>query len=280
MGVRVFKNEVGNNDDNPYLGPDFPILVLEDPNTINKYINVYLKMITNTDFDYTVDDETAFSIVIYNMVYNNGTFTESLNGASLKRNSSGFYVSFNAFDSGKAQFSLIDVRFKNPAYSSEVVYHLYLPVFIKKVLSFEFEISAQSGTTYLSSKYENKYGEALIENIGTPITLYFKYTYSRTTGEWQEAINSGENVYRSYSKYLKFEKANTSDQLGALPGDTLLALVDPNNSGKVYYSTFANALMQDGVTLDLSKFKLPVYANGSFTLTGSPARGTSTSIRT
>ena len=266
--IDMFKNEVGNNDDNPYLGPDFPILVLEDPNTINKYINVYLKMITNTDFDYTVDDETAFSIVIYNMVYNNGTFTESLNGASLKRNSSGFYVSFNAFDSGKAQFSLIDVRFKNPAYSSEVVYHLYLPVFIKKVLSFEFEISAQSGTTYLSSKYENKYGEALIENIGTPITLYFKYTYSRTTGEWQEAINSGENVYRSYSKYLKFEKANTSDQLGALPGDTLLALVDPNNSGKVYYSTFANALMQDGVTLDLSKFKLPVYANGSFTLTG------------
>ena len=266
--IAMFKSEVGNNEDNPYLGPDFPILVLEDPNTINKYINAYLRMITNANYDYSVDVDGLYNVVIYNMVYNNGTFTESLNGASLKRNSSGFYVSFNAFDSGKAQFSLIDVRFKNPAYSSEVVYHLYLPVFIKKVLSFEFEISAQSGTTYLASKYSDTYGEALIENIGTPITLYFKYTYSRTTGEWQEAINSGENVYRSYSKYLKFEKANTSDQLGALPGDTLLALVDPNNSGKVYYSTFANALMQDGVTLDLSKFKLPVYANGSFTLTG------------
>lgn len=266
--IAMFKSEVGNNEDNPYLGPDFPILVLEDPNTINKYINAYLRMITNANYDYSVDVDGLYNVVIYNMVYNNGTFTESLNGASLKRNSSGFYVSFNAFDSGKAQFSLIDVRFKNPAYSSEVVYHLYLPVFIKKVLSFEFEISAQSGTTYLSSKYSDTYGEALIENIGTPITLYFKYTYSRTIGEWQEAINSGENVYRSYSKYLKFEKANTSDQLGALPGDTLLALVDPNNSGKVYYSTFANALMQDGVTLDLSKFKLPVYANGSFTLTG------------
>ena len=266
--IAMFKSEVGNNEDNPYLGPDFPILVLEDPNTINKYINAYLRMITNANYDYSVDVDGLYNVVLYNMVYNNGTFTESLNGASLKRNSSGFYVSFNAFDSGKAQFSLIDVRFKNPAYSSEVVYHLYLPVFIKKVLSFKFEISAQSGTTYLASKYSDTYGEALIENIGTPITLYFKYTYSRTTGEWQEAINSGENVYRSYSKYLKFEKANTSDQLGALPGDTLLALVDPNNSGKVYYSTFANALMQDGVTLDLSKFKLPVYENGSFTLTG------------
>ncbi len=266
--ITMFKDEIVNDDENPYLGPNFPILVLEDPNSINKYINAYLRMITNANYDYSADDENLYNIVIYNMVYNNGSFTESLNGASLKRNSSGFYISFNAFDSGKLQFSLIDLRFNNPAYPSEVVYHLYLPVFIKKVLSFEFEISAQSGTTYLASKYSDTYGEALIENIGTPITLYFKYTYSRSISDWQEAINSGEKIYRSYDKYLQFNKANTSDQLKDLPDDTLLALVDPNNPGKVYYSTFKNALMLDGVTLDLSKFKLPVYNNGEFTLTG------------
>lgn len=250
-----------------YLGTDFPVLVLDDSNRANshKMINSYLRLLTNTRHDFGTDGAGNYEVKIYNVTYSEGVFTPSITGASLKRTDGQFYMTNAAFDSGKIQFSLIDLRFFNPADTSKVAYHLYVPVFVKKVLSYTFDISAQSGTTYLEGNYTDKYGDALIENIGAPVTLYFQYTYSRTASEWESAINAGENVNRNYTKKLLFYKANTNEILKTLPAGTVLVLVDPNNGGKPYYATVGTALV--GNDLNLGAFRSVMSKDGAGNLT-------------
>lgn len=238
-----------------YIGTDFPILILDDTNHANstKMLNSYLRLLTNTTYDFARDNDTIYKIFIYNMSYNNGTFTPTVLGASLKRGDNEFYMTSNTFDSGKLQFSLLDVRFLNPANTDETAYHVYVPVFVKKVLSFEFNIAVESGTTYHPATYASDYGKALIENVGMPVTFYFSYTYQRTATDWENAINAGENVHRNYAKTLQFYKANTYDILATLPSSTVLVLVDPSKGGRPYYSTIGQALA--GNTLSLSSFQ-------------------------
>ena len=254
--LSMFRSEVTD-----YLGTDFPVLILDDTTRDNsqKMINSYLRLLTNTRYNFAEDTTDVYSVKIYNMTYDE-RFSPKATGASLKKDDGKFYMLNSQFDSGKTQFSLVDIRFYNPSNTSEVAYHLYVPIFVKKVLSFRFDIALLSGTSYLDSLYTSRYGQALIENIGTPITLYFKYTYSRTAAEWQQAINEGEDVNRNYQKSLMFYKANTNNILQHFPGDTILTLVDPNDNDKPYYAKMSAAL--SGNTLNLSAFKETMTADG------------------
>lgn len=246
-----------------YSATDFPVLVIETTNEelSHKIVNSYLRLLTNTTFDFGTDAAGKYSVVIYNMTYADNVFTPSVADASLKRIEGKFRMISTAYDSGKAQFSLIDVRFYDPTDTSKVAYHLYVPVFVKKVLTFRFDISALSGTTYLESQYSS-YGARLIENVGTPITLFFRYTYSRTAVEWQQAINSGENVRRNYVKQLLLNKANNNAVLKDFSMDTILVLVDRNSGGRAYYARLGDAL-SGGSTLNLSVFKSTMTKSGS-----------------
>lgn len=264
--LAMFNTEVSG-----YLGTNFPVLIVDDINHANthKMINSYLRLLTNTVHDFGVDKAGEYEVAVYNMMYDHG-WKPSSTGASLKRDTETeqmFYMTANSFDSGKTQFSLIDVRFFDPATPSQVAYHLYVPVFVKKVLSYQFDIAVHSGTDYFKGNYTDHFGEALIENTGTPITLFFRYTYTRTNEEWASAINAGESVNRFYAKKLLFNKANNNDVLNDLPGDTVLVLVDPNRGGKPYYATLSMALA--GNQLNLSAFREVMTRNGdSVTFSG------------
>ncbi len=242
-----------------YIGTNFPILIADDSDKANttKMINSYLRLLTNTRYSFQADTAGVYEVVIYRMTYENGVFTPYLSNVSLKKDANGFFTTNAAVDSGSVQFSLIDVRFfdpaKGPNESLKVAYHLYVPVFVERILDYSFDIAVQTGTTYLESSYTSRYGQALIENLGSPVTLYFRYTYSRSAQEWADAINAGENVHRNYAKQLYFYKANTNDSLKDFPTSTILVLVDKNRGGKVYYATIGTAL--SGNTLNLSAFK-------------------------
>ena len=233
-----------------YNGSDFPLLVVEDTASAQKYISSYIKMLTNSasdDYSYTADYAGIYSMAVYKVAFNGNAFSVSDFGASLKYDSEdGFYTTYGSVDTGKIQFSLVDVRFYKPSKSSNsstlnTVYHLYIPVFVKKVLTYDFDIAAQSGTAYLPSNYESAFGDPFIENIGTPATLYFQYTYNRDLDKWNEAIVNGENLYRNYPKVLQMFKASaTSEDLKLFKSDTLLALVDPNTH-KTYYALLGNS---------------------------------------
>ena len=257
--ITMFSSEVSG-----YIDTDFPVLIVDDTTHANSHrmINSYLRLLTNTVHDFGTDSAGVYSVVIYNVSYANGTFSPRVANASLKRADGEFFITNSAFDSGKTQFSLIDLRFFNPADGASVAYHVYVPVFVKKVLSYSFDIAVQSGTNYLESHYTSSFGEALIENVGTPVTLFFRYTYSRTVAEWTSVINMGEDVHRNYTKTLLCYKANTNEVLKDFPSDAVLVLVDKNRGGKAYYATIATAL--SGTTLDLSAFRANMSVAGVF----------------
>ena len=271
----MFKSEV---TDFPNNKTDFPVLILDNLTRSNSHemINSYLRLLTNTTFDFgnTTTNASIFDIKIYNMAYNGSKFVPSISGASLQlsaeqfdqngnRIQSGqFHMTTSLFDTGKTQFSLIDVRFKDPTNASKVAYHLYVPVFVKRVLMFQFDVAVQTGTTYHEDTYTNRYGTALLENVGTPVTSYFTYTYTRTVTEWAAAINGGENTCCNYAKTLQFTLSSND----AFPAGTVMVLVDPNNGGRAYYAPFS--AINNGA-LSLTAFRpVMTQSNGEISFSG------------
>ena len=245
-----------------YGGTDFPILVIEttDENVSHKIINSYIRLLTNTKFDYGTAAADKYEVVIYKMEYRNGDFTFTQGDASLRVLGGKFRATNAAYDSGKIQCSLVDVRFFDPTGTGKVAYHLYVPVFVKKVLTYSFDVAALGSTSYLESQYTSLFGQRLIANVGEPITLYFRYTYSRTAAEWETAINAGETPHRNYGKELTLQKANNNDVLKDFDEDTVLILVDKNDGGKPYYARLGDAL--SGTTISLSAFRSVMTRDG------------------
>ena len=238
--------------------PNFPILVIDNPGDAEDDVNKYLQMLTNTAIDFSNSNgglkaDTASTdvgtVTIYKCAYSNGTYTLTNNDACLTINGDSFGIRQNnniyQYDTANqnGQFTLIDVAFKNPSNRSDVVYHLYVPVIVKKLLEYNFDISAVSGSTYDVTKYTSRRGRPLLENLGTPVTFEFEYKYLRTAIEW---ANEDTNYY--YTKSLTLVNTGDHDI-----GDevTQLLLIDMNRGGKPYYLD-----EWDGVSdIALSSFK-------------------------
>lgn len=236
---------------------DFVVMVVEDPSRTNttEMINSYVQLLTNTRYEMSRNNNNVYTVTVKKVQYNSSTgkFVYSIT-ANLKRDASStytFYFTDNAVDSGgnetKPTFSLIDVAFKDPTGGGTPVYHLYIPVIVKKMIDVDFEIATGSGTPFDSQWYVDNHrfddGKMLAENIGSVGTLYFTYTYKRTQKEWQDALDNGENFLVSYNKALLFTPGSNSGNLSDLPSATKLVLVDanPGRWGKEYYSTIDKA---------------------------------------
>ena len=233
---------------------DFGILVLEDTNHYNSQdlINGYLQLLTNTKYNYAdrTTNAAVYSTQLYKMELIDGKFVKT-GDANLKIDANNrFYMmnDKNNVDTGSTtMFSLIDIQFYDPTVASnpDVVYHLYVPVLVKKMLKYSFHLATGSGTIYDKDWYgdpdsaSSRYGKILLENLGTPGTLFFTYSYERTQKEWQEALESGENLLLNYDKILNMTEVTAS--LQDMAADTTLVLVDTNQNDKCFYSVFSGA---------------------------------------
>jgi len=277
---------------------DFAILVLEDTNHYNSQalVNGYLQLLTNTRFNYADNtaNTTVFTTQLYKMELQ--SFEEQTEGqeqsatvikkfvktgdANLKIDANHRFYMMNDkehVDTGMTtMFSLIDIQFYDPTISEgtpDVVYHLYVPVLVKKMLKYSFQIATGSGTIYDKEWYgtpgtnPNRYEKILLENFGTPGTLYFTYSYERTLREWQEALDYGENLLLNYDKILSMKEVTAS--LEDMADDTVLTLVDTNQNDRCYYSRFSGAWADDELCLykstaeTASAFKTSFGASGT-----------------
>ena len=250
---------------------NFPLLVINDTATAESDVNNYLRMLTNMDsnIDFSYGGTKAQSgninnnanigtVTIKSCVYNKtaGTFTISSKNddASLVITGGEFKIRTDnsnkeqydtAANNGDGQFTLIDVAFKDPSDNTKIAYHLYVPVIVKKLLEYNFDISVNSGTTYDRTQYTSRRGYPLLENLGTPITFEFEYTYLRNAEDW---VKEDKDYY--YDKYL-----TVVSDYGSIDGaNTQLVLVDVNRGGKEYYLNSWSSGLING-TLDLQKFK-------------------------
>ena len=193
-----------------------------------------------------------------NTPYNTAESSNVLDTACLKRSgtasSDKFYMIPTKTDtlevnaSHQGQFTLLDVRFLDPSNPNNVVYHLYVPIYVRKLLEYDFDVRVESGTNYYKNSISALNENNLIENMGVPVTLEFAYTYKRTPAEWISAANNGDNLLKNYDKELIFSNTTkgltvTSDGVTYTPSpdfinkkdDISMVLIDPQNNSKTYY---------------------------------------------
>ena len=232
---------------------DFSVLLINESNyrKITEMLNSFIHILTNDTSvsSYAQTGSSVFSVDIMPMRLNetSGAFESGENFTKTLECKNGYFrMTDKDYDSNYKQFTLIDIRYLDPADASKTAYHLYIPVYVEKMLNFDFRAAALSGTTYNVSAYTD--GNPVLENYGTPITAHVTYSYKRTAEEWQNVINGGEDLLTAYGKYVLLESKQD------LPDDTSLVLVDRNNGSKAYYSTIGEAFTASDDKLDFSKF--------------------------
>ncbi len=232
---------------------DFSVLLINESNykKITEMLNSFIHILTNDTSisSYAQTGSSVFSVDIMPMRLNetSGAFESGENFTKTLEYKNGYFRMTNMdYDSNYKQFTLIDIQYLDPADTSKTAYHLYIPVYVEKMLNFDFRAAALSGTTYNVSAYTD--GNPVLENYGTPITAHVTYSYKRTAEEWQNVINGGEDLLTAYGKYVLLESKQD------LPDDTSLVLVDRNNGSKAYYSTIGEAFTASDDKLDFSKF--------------------------
>ena len=247
--ISSFKTEMGDKIAN---GIDFPVLVLDKINKgeMTDFINHYINLLTNTSSTYnfaTSANSTIYDVDIYKVTFNAAgdeisTITDV--DTCLKVNAgtnatAQFYIESDDTDTAAttAQFTLMDVKFMDPSATGTVAYHLYIPCYVRKLVEYDFDIHVDSGTSYDIHSYDSLVENSLVENIGTPITLEFAFTYNRTADEWTVAANSGDSLLSNFSKDLLFDNATavSSGTKPNFPTTTRMVLIDTQNSSKSYY---------------------------------------------
>lgn len=244
--ISSFKTEMG---DKLADGIDFPVLVLDKINKgqMTDFINHYINLLTNTSGTYNFASNASnvasiYSVDIYKVTFNSDGNAISTIGTSeccLKNANDQFYIESDDTDTAAstAQFTLMDVKFKDPSDTGTVAYHLYIPCYVRKLLEYDFDIHIDSGTSYDINNYTQLVENNLVENIGTPVTLEFAFTYQRTAAEWTDAVNGGDSLLSNYPKSLLFDNATTisSGSKPNFPEGTKMVLIDTQNNSRAYY---------------------------------------------
>lgn len=233
--ISTFNTEQGTSFTN-----DFAVIVIDDFNrtSTTNLINAFINLIANTNgYNYATNTTGVYSTDVYMIEYDEteDKFVKQDTEANLKKTGGEFYMVNNALDTSGKMFSLIDVSFLNPSNANEVVYHLYVPVLVKKMVKFDFKMAVLSGTNYDSTQYSSNFGITTMENLGTPITLYFEYTYLRSVEDWQMLLDVGDNLMINYTKNLIVEKTGST-----FDNTTKMVLVDANKGGIPYYATWTS----------------------------------------
>lgn len=221
---------------------DFPVLVIDTNQqaTVNSIINSYISILTNSNQtgNESTRNKKRYSKVVAKTYQWDGMDWVSIenqdeNGSLIVSGtgtSTVFRVPSGKYDNDHGQITMLDVQYTNPNNANEVVFHLYIPVLVKKVLQYEFYVDVQQGSSYDVSKYTDD--TYVLTSNGDKITALLTYNYLRTAEEWENSINGGENYLWTYSK-------NINIGTNALPSGTWVSLIDVADKNKFYSNTLS-----------------------------------------
>ena len=272
------------------LGVDnFAMLVInDDPDNasdITPFIKAYIRLVTNAAgqpngltynrFAYSCGSSASgqninelYQVVITPCYYNSssGKFVLGTAGAQGLQlystedptNAGKYWLDSTKADSessNSCQFSLIDVQFKDPTNASKIAYHLYVPVYTKKMLTVDFSAVTMSATTYSRSPYAGKIaselaaGKArsiLVESTNEWTTTFIRYTYPKDQISAADTWNFDKSII-----------LNLDGNFDTLPSGTQLILVDPNANTDKFYRLTLDGSYATGtdITLPLSSFE-------------------------
>lgn len=243
---------------------DFPVLVVNNTADVDGMIWDYIAAMTNVNNGDTAKkqrkDITATS---YKWDSNTHNFAPQTNASLSVSSGKKLSITPNAYDNQCSQFTLLDVTYTDPTdTTNQHVFHLYIPVLVKKVLYINFKTRFLAGTDYCASDYpmtdisRNHYATA---DFNEPLTALIEYSYEKET-DWQSMLDNGENLLWYYDKVLDLASGSSGDTQKLLPEGTKLTLVDRQTKQYYIYTTGGNE--------DLHSFNL-----ANMTVPGSTSQG-------
>ena len=263
--ISTFNTQYGSD----LLTNDIPVIVMDNKSEdLTDKICSYIRILTNSTEDFRTANDAVYTIQMLKCNYVNNALNVATSGASLTR--AGGVISMQSpYDSASdsPQFTVIDVQFRDPANTSKIAYHLYIPVYTKKAFNFKFDITALSGTSYYRPEYtsgshfaglpatrNNDDTNIVVENYSSPVTMFMRYEY-KTDDIIKDLLAEGYGLNWNYNKALDFIYNYSNDD--ALPSGTKFILIDVNQKDKANYSSgFTPAANSD---LDIDSTKFPAY---------------------
>ena len=245
---------------------DFPVLVVNNTADVDGMIWDYIAAMTNVSNGDTAKKQMKnITATSYKWDSNTHNFAPQTNASLSVSSGKKLSITPNAYDNQCSQFTLLDVTYTDPTdTTNHHVFHLYIPVLVKKVLYISFKTRFLAGTDYCAADYpmtdtsSNHYATA---DFNEPLTALIEYSYEKET-DWQSMLDNGENLLWYYDKVLELasgSSGNTQTQT-LLPEGTRLTLVDRQTKQYYIYTT-------DG-SEDLHSFNL-----ANMTVPGSSGQG-------
>ena len=236
---------------------DFPVLVVNNSAEVDAMLWNYIAAMTNVSSgDIAKTQKKSITATSYKWDTTKNNF-KAQDSASLKVSETNkITIVPNAYDNQNSQFTLLDVTYADPTDSTHV-FHLYVPVLVKKVLYISFKTRFIAGTDYCAADYpmnDNATNHYATAGFNEPLTAYIEYSYEKET-DWQSMLDNGENLLWYYDKVLDLAFRSTEESgKKLLPTGTRLTLVDRQT---MQYYTYTTAGNEDFHNFNLSNLQLP-----------------------
>lgn len=242
---------------------DFPILVVNNSAEVDTMLWNYIAAMTNVKSGNIAKTQIkSITATSYKWDTTENNF-KAQDSASLKvSETKKITIVPNAYDNQSSQFTLLDVTYADPTDSTkdtnkQHVFHLYVPVLVKKVLYISFKTRFIAGTDYCAADYpmnDNATNHYATAGFNEPLTAYIEYSYEKET-DWQSMLDNGENLLWYYDKVLDLAfGSNEESGKKLLPTGTRLTLVDRQT---MQYYTYTTTEEEDFHIFNLSKLQLP-----------------------
>ena len=245
---------------------DFPVLVVNNTADVDGMIWDYIAAMTNVSNGDTAKKQMKnITATSYKWDSNTHNFAPQTNASLSVSSGKKLSITKIAYDNQCRQLTLMEENYTDQTdTTNQHVFHLYIPVLVKKVLYISFKTRFLAGTDYCAADYpmtdtsSNHYATA---DFNEPLTALIEYSYEKET-DWQSMLDNGENLLWYYDKVLELasgSSGNTQTQT-LLPEGTRLTLVDRQTKQYYIYTT-------DG-SEDLHSFNL-----ANMTVPGSSGQG-------
>lgn len=208
-------------EDTSYKSDDFPILVLNatTKSELNSIVNNYISMLTNTKQDQSKHYYTNIEPKTYKYENNAWNLVSAENQTMSWNVTDGVSINRGKYDNNKQQITILDVSYE----ISTDVYHLYIPVLVKKLMDVECSVKVVNGAAGYDPATDEK---ATLNSFGENYTAHISYTYKWMVSEWQSMLENGDSLLWNFDKTVKLGEFKTLDR-----SKIHLTLVDMNTQG-------------------------------------------------
>ena len=208
-----------------YKSEDFPILVLNATTKIelNSIVNNYISMLTNTKQEQSKRYYDKIEPKTYKYENNAWNLVSAENQTMSWNATDGVSINRGKYDNNKQQITILDVSYKRTVKDSTDVYHLYIPVLVKKLMDVECSVKVVNGAAGYDSATD---GNATLNSFGENYTAHISYTYKWMVSEWQSMLENGDSLLWNFDKTVKLGSFGTLDR-----SKIHLTLVDMNTQG-------------------------------------------------